>query len=171
LISCICFVMVSTVYNYLFAWATFFYKFSQLTSVNNFIKKFDIFFINTYLIFQNTCLIFLSVEYDSKFKNVFQGCRKMFFKAAFYKAHDAFNSFSNIKQGNVINTLYVICAKLEIKELLSIMLMCRLRFAFNQHLLNRVQCIQNSCFRFSYCARKYDYISPYYQRSDWLKIW
>jgi len=24
---------------------------------------------------------------------------------------------------------------------------------------------------FSYCVRKYDHISPYYQRSGWLKIW
>jgi len=35
----------------------------------------------------------------------------------------------------------------------------------NQDLLNRVQRIQNSYFRFSYCVHKYDNISPYYQRS------
>ena len=29
----------------------------------------------------------------------------------------------------------------------------------------------DSCLCFSYCARKYDYISPYYQKSGCLKIW
>ena len=43
--------------------------------------------------------------------------------------------------------------------------------ALNQHLLNRIQRIQNFYLHFSYCIRKYDHICPYYQRSDWLKIW
>jgi len=48
---------------------------------------------------------------------------------------------------------------------------CRLRSgSSNQYLLNHVQRIQNSCLYFSYCVRKYDHISPYYQRSGWLKI-
>ena len=31
--------------------------------------------------------------------------------------------------------------------------------------------ISKILLRFSYCVRKYDHISLYYQRSDWLKIW
>ena len=40
----------------------------------------------------------------------------------------------------------------------------------NQHLLNRVQRIQNSCLRFSYCVRKYDHIFPYYRNLAGLRF-
>jgi len=41
----------------------------------------------------------------------------------------------------------------------------------NKHLLHRIQLIQNSCLCLSYGIRKYDHISPFYQRSGWLNIY
>jgi len=41
----------------------------------------------------------------------------------------------------------------------------------NKRLLHRIQLIQNSCLRLSYGIRKYDHISPSYQRSGWLNIY
>jgi len=41
----------------------------------------------------------------------------------------------------------------------------------NKRLLNRIQIIQNSCLRFTYGIRKYDHISPSYQRSGWLNVY
>ena len=37
-------------------------------------------------------------------------------------------------------------------------------------LLSVVQRVQNSCLRFSYNVRKYDHITPSFQRSGWLKM-
>ena len=33
-----------------------------------------------------------------------------------------------------------------------------------------VQRVQNSCLRFSYCARKFDHISPFFVKSSWLRM-
>jgi len=41
----------------------------------------------------------------------------------------------------------------------------------NKRLLHRIQLIQNSCLRLSYGIRKYDHISPSFQRSGWLNIY
>jgi len=41
----------------------------------------------------------------------------------------------------------------------------------NKRLLHRIQLIHNSCLRLSYGIRKYDHISPSYQRSGWLNIY
>ena len=40
----------------------------------------------------------------------------------------------------------------------------------SQKLLNRVQRIQNSCLRFCYGARRFEHITPLFERSDWLRI-
>ena len=37
-------------------------------------------------------------------------------------------------------------------------------------LASRVQLVQNSCLRFSYCARKFDHISPLLKKSGWLPM-